>query len=133
MQAAQLAKSYRTAAISTASPGSIILMMMDSALGAIALALDGFREEHPVRRNEQIHNNLAKAQQIVAVLQAALDLEVEGDFPRQMYSLYGFMLDHLSQANARKVEDPITVVHGMLKDIREAWAEMLQQQMVAEA
>ena len=128
MQSLQLARSYRTTAISTASPGSIILMLMDSALGAMAIALEGFQATHPVTRNEQIHNNLSKAQQTIAVLQAAIDLEVEGEFPSQMYSLYGFMLHELGKGNYQKVEAPIICVKGMLQDIRDAWAEMLLAQ-----
>jgi len=128
MQSIQLARSYRTTAISTASPGGIILMLMDSALVAMENALEGFKEIHPVVRNEQIHNNLAKAQQTIAVLQAAIDLEVEGDFSQQMYSLYGFMLNELSKGNYQKLEEPVVCVKGMLTDIRDAWAEMLLNQ-----
>jgi len=129
MQPSQLAKSYKSASISTASPGTIILMLMDNALVSMTNALDGFELDHPVLRNEQIHNNLDKAQQVVSVLQAALDLGVEGGFPQQMFALYDFMLEELGRANSRKIPEPIISVKGMLQDIRDAWSEMLVQQM----
>lgn len=132
MQASQLAKAYKSNAVSTVSPGAIILLLMDGVLSSLANALEGFDFEHPVKRNEQIHNNLIKGNQIVAVLQAALDLEVEGDFPGQMYALYDFMMAELTKANTQKSSEPIKVVKGLMQDIRDAWAEMLLKEMAAE-
>jgi flagellar protein FliS len=104
-------------------------MLMDAALTAINNAVEGFEIRHPVRRNELIHNNLEKAQQVISVLQAALDMEVEGEFPRQMNALYEFMLNELSQANLSKAPEPAVVVRGLLHELRDAWSEMLTQQM----
>jgi len=131
MQASQLARAYKSNSVSTVSPGAIVLMLMDAALCSIDNSLEGFSFVHPVQRNEQIHNNLAKAEQVIAVLQAALDLEVEGEFPQQMYSLYDFMIAELVRANSQKSEDPIRVVRGLLQDIRDAWSDMLLQEMAA--
>lgn len=129
MQAASLARSYKAATVSTASPGGIVLILMDSALTSLNNAVEGFSLIHPVRRIEQVHNNLDKAQQVISVLQAALDLEVAGGFPQQMYALYDFMLAELMKANSLKLVEPVRVVLGLLKDLRDAWSEMLLQQM----
>lgn len=129
MHASQLAKAYKAASVNTVSPGAIVLMLMDAALVAMSNGLEGFAEVSPVPRNECIHNNLTKAYQIVAVLQAALDMEVEGEFAGQMYALYDFMMAELLRANANKIEEPVKVVLGLLQDIRDAWAEMLRQEM----
>ncbi len=131
MQASQLARAYKSNAVSTVSPGAVVLMLMDATLVSIASALEGFDLDHPVQRNEQIHNNLAKAQQIIAVLQAALDLDVEGEFPSRMYSLYDFMIQELQRGNSRKLDEPVKVVRGLLQEIRDAWSEMLLQEMAA--
>jgi flagellar protein FliS len=105
---------------------------MDTALTSMSNAIEGFEVRHPVRRNEQIHNNLEKAQQVISVLQAALDLEVNGELPSQMYALYDFMLVELNRANMSKSVEPIVAVRGMLKDLRDAWSEMLVQQMTGQ-
>ena len=131
MQAAQLAKAYKTAAVSTQSPGAIILMMMDGALACMDNAIEGFTVEVVARRNETVHNNLTKAYQILAVLQAALDLDVEGEFPQQMHALYEFMMSELMRANLQKVEEPVRVVRDLFREIRDAWNEMLRQEMAA--
>ncbi len=104
-------------------------MLMESALTSLHNAVEGFELSHPVRRIEQVHNHLDKAQQIISVLQAALDLEVAGGFPQQMFALYDFMLAELVKANSLKVVEPVHVVLGLLKDLRDAWSEMLLQQI----
>ena len=83
MQLAQFVKSYRQAAVASATPGQLILMLFDGALRSMAIALDGFKEEDPVRRNEKIHNKLVNAHDIILELQTSLDLKVPGDFSRR--------------------------------------------------
>ncbi len=122
-----IAKSYKNTAVETASPGQLILMLYDGALKFLQLAEGGFEQTSPRLRNEQIHNNLIKVQNILAELQRSLDMKVGGDFSKNMFQLYDFMIRQLQQANIKKDREPIKIVGGMLKDIRDAWAEMLQK------
>lgn len=131
MQLAQYARAYKTNSISTVSPGSIVLMLFDSALGSIFVAIEGFDSSRPVERNEKIHNGLTKSIQVLSVLQAALDLEVEGEFPPRMYALYDFMISELQRANSRKTLEPALIVRGMLQEIRDAWSEMLLNELAS--
>ena len=64
---AQFAKSYRAMAVSTASPGQLILMLYDGALRSTAIAINGFQEPDLARRYELINNNLFKAQEVLLV------------------------------------------------------------------
>jgi flagellar protein FliS len=105
--------------------------MFDSVLVGLDTAREGFGVENLARRNEAVHNSLMKVQQVVAVLQAALDLGVEGDLPRQMYALYDFILAEVQKANVQKAWEPLEPVRGMVQDLRDAWAEMLNQNMAA--
>lgn len=127
MQLARLAKSYQSVAVTTATPGHLVLMLFDGALRFLTTALHGFHKESIAERNEQIHNNLIKAQNILMELQASLDLRVGGEFAKTMYGLYGFMLDQLQKANLAKEAAPITTVEGLLGEIRDSWAQMLEQ------
>ena len=127
MQLAQFAKTYRQAAVATATPGQLILMLFDGALRSMAIALDAFQEEDPIRRNERIHNKLVNAHDIILELQTSLDLKVPGDFPRRMWALYDFMMAQLRQANLHKDPEPIRIVERLLRKIRDAWAEMLDR------
>jgi flagellar protein FliS len=127
MQLSQFAKSYRAAAIATATPGQLILMLFDGALRSMAIALNSFQEPDPIKRNEQIHNKLVNAHDIILELQTSLDLKQPGDFPRRMWALYAFMMTQLRQANMRKDPEPIQTVERLLRKIRDAWAEMLER------
>ena len=121
----KFAKSYQSASVETSSPGKVILMLFDGALRFMEAAQKGFDEEDIVKRNEAIHNNLTKAQNIILELQTSLDLEKGGDFAKTMYGLYGYMHQELSQANVKKDKAPIENVVNHLNEIRNAWEEML--------
>lgn len=127
MAIAQVAKNYRTAAINSATPGQLVLMLFDGALRNLATALAGFEIEVVTTRIEQINNHLLKAQAILRELQSSLDLKAGGKFAQTMWALYDFMLDNLRTANMKKDPEPIRVVEKLVGEVRGAWATMLWQ------
>ena len=68
----QNVESYKKAAILSASPERLILMLYDGALDAMRRAKSGFKLEEVKSRNETISNNLIKAQNIFGELQRSL-------------------------------------------------------------
>jgi flagellar protein FliS len=133
MQLARLAKSYQSVAVTTATPGHLVLMLFDGALRFLSTALHGFQREGIAERNEQIHNNLIKTQNILLELRASLDMGVGGEFAKTMYALYGFMIEQLQKANLAKEAEPITTVERLLGEIRDSWAQMLEQTQASHA
>jgi flagellar protein FliS len=133
MQDSQSVQIYKEAAVTTASPGLLVLMLYDGVLQAISRAEYGFTLENIVKRNEEIHNGLMRAHEILRELQQSLDLEVETEFGERMYALYGFMLDRIFEANVKKSQEDLGPVKEMLQDIRDAWEEMLRTVPVAGA
>jgi flagellar protein FliS len=99
----------------------------------MATAQAGFQVEALGARIEQINNQLLKAQTIIRELKASLDLRNGGEFAGRMRCLYEFMLDRLSSANIAKVAEPIAVVEKLLREIRDAWAEMLEKSVTEAA
>lgn len=122
-----LAKSYKSSSVHTANPGQLVLMLFDGALKFMSLAEQGLQSTDLRVRNEQANNNLIKAQNILAELQSSLDMKVPGDFAKTMFGLYDFMIRQLQQANIKKTAEPIKTVYRMLKDVRDAWEEMLKK------
>ena len=128
MLAQSYARTYRANAVLTASPGQLVLMLYDGALKALAIARDAFG--HPAedpRRIETINHQLLRAQAIFAELRDGLNMEAGGDFAKTMDRLYEYHNRRLFEANLRKQIEPVIEVERLLRELREAWAEMLNK------
>ena len=134
MVATGYARTYRSNAILTASPGQLVLMLYDGALKALALAREAFATpaEDP-RRIQGINQQLLKAQAILTELQNGLNLETGGEFAQTMHRLYDYHNRRLFEANLRKQEAPVIEVERLVRELRDAWAQMLSQQDAAPA
>lgn len=129
MVALDHARTYRTNSVLTASPGQLVLMLYDGALKAMRLAQEGFAHvESDPRRLEGINTNLLKAQAIIGELQDTLDHQAGGEFAATMHRLYDYYNRRLLEANIRKDPKPVAEVERLLRDVRDAWAEMLLKQ-----
>jgi len=130
---AQYARAYKSVAVTTATPGQLVLMLFDGALRFISGALHGFEQENFSRRIEIVHTNSIKTQKILRELQCSLDLKQGGEFAQRMYALYDFMIDQLMKSNISKDPEPMLVVQDLLGQIRGAWSEMLEQSVAKAA
>lgn len=129
MLAQGYARTYRANSILTASPGQLVLMLYDGILKSLALAQEAFKEpDSNPRRIEMINQNLIKAQSIITELQATLNMEAGGDFAKTMHRLYDYHNRRLLEANLRKQVEPIIEVERLVRELRDAWAEMLAKQ-----
>lgn len=125
-------KAYRANAVLTASPGQLVLMLYDGALKAMAIAAEALeRPEEDTRRIEVINHQLQKAQNIIVELQSGLNLEAGGEFAKTLYRLYDYHNRRLFEANMRKDIAIVHEVEGLVRSLRDAWAEMLAKQETA--
>ena len=132
MVTAGYARTYRANSVLTASPGQLVLMLYDGALKAIGLARESFETVHEdPRRIEVINQQLLKAQAILAELQNGLNLEAGGEFAQTMHRLYDYHTRRLLEANLRKQVEPVIEVERLVRELREAWAQMLMQNDVS--
>ena len=129
MVATAYARTYRANAVLTASPGQLVLMLYDGALKALAQARDAFTKsaEDP-RQLVVINEQLIKAQKIIAELQNGLNMEQGGEFAQTMNRLYDYHNRRLLEANMRKQVEPVIEVEKLVRELRDAWAQMLTQQ-----
>jgi flagellar protein FliS len=121
------ARAYQTQSILTASPGQLVLLMYDGALRFMAQARAGFElpEDSP-RRIEQINTALLRAQAVISELRANLDMEAGGEVAANLDRLYDYHHRRLMECNLRKDEAPLIEVEGLVRTLRDAWAEMLR-------
>ena len=121
------ARAYQSQSVLTASPGHLVLMLYDGALKFMGLAHEALEwpEETP-RRIEIINTNLIKAQNIIAELQASLNHDVGGEHAANLDRLYDYYTRRLLEANVKKSVAPVIEVEGLLRQLRDGWAEMLR-------
>lgn len=120
------ARAYQTQSILTASPGQLVLMMYDGALRFMAQARAGFAlPEDNYSRIEKINVALLRAQAILVELRANLDMNAGGEIAANLDRLYDYYLRRLQEANLRKDEKPVIEIEGLVRTLRDGWAEML--------
>lgn len=129
MPAFGYARAYQTQSVLTASPGQLVLMLYDGAIKFLSLAQEGFKisEDDPTRF-QVINLNIQKAQNIIAELQSNLNREAGGELANTLDRLYDYYERRLFEANIKKKVEPIIEVERFLKELRDAWAEMLRKE-----
>jgi flagellar secretion chaperone FliS len=128
MNAVNSWNSYRRIATQTAPPGQLILMLFDGALLSLERALTGFDYNDPREKNQTIHNNLQRALDIIRQLNNSLNLEAGGKLAETLRSLYYHFDRRILESNLKKRRDGVDEVIIHLKELRDAWAEMLAKQ-----
>jgi len=120
------ARAYQSQAVLTASPGQLVLMLYDGTLRFLGHAHDALETpEGTPRRIEIISTNLIKAQNILAELQSSLNHEVGGDHSANLDRLYEYYMRRLLEANMKKKVEPVIEIEALVRQLRDAWAEML--------
>ena len=118
--------SYQKVATQTATPGQLVLMLLEGALRFLDKAEGGFDLEDQAECNATIHNNVQRTLDIIHELNMALDLKNGGELAATLRSLYSYMERRLMEGNIRKEAAPIREVRQRISVLRDAWAEMLQ-------
>ncbi|WP_242828975.1 flagellar export chaperone FliS [Catonella morbi] len=116
---------YQGAAINTASPAELTLMLYNGAIKFCNLALIGMEEEDIMKA----HNNLMKAQRIIRELQATLNFkyEVSKDFDL----IYTRILNSLLAANIKKDTDKLNEALEDIRGIRDVWTQVMKVAKIA--
>ena len=120
-------QSYRQVATKTASPGTLVLMLFDGAIGFLEKGLRGFDLEDPLEFNLAVNNNILRAQAIINELSLSLNMRDGGDIAIHLRRLYGYMDRRLQESNVQKEKAGLVDVLGRVRILRDTWAEMLQQ------
>ena len=117
---ANAASLYQGAAINTATPAELTLMLYNGAIKFCNQAAVG-REENNI---EKANNNLIKAQNIIWELQGTLDFkyEVAKDFDL----IYKRISRNLLVANVKKDIDKLNEALEDIRGIRDVWAQVMK-------
>lgn len=106
--------------IAQADPHRITLMLMQGSLDRMAYA-KGCIERKDYEGKAQ---HLSKATAIIMNLRDTIDLDVKSDFGDNLFALYDYMLQRLTDANIQNSLNIMDEVIGLLLPIKNAWAEI---------
>lgn len=113
---------YTKVDVETASQGKLIVMLFN---GAIKRAEEAKRQLEK-GKNDGVHNNLIRAQEIISELRASLDMK-HGDVAKNLDRLYEYFQHLLVTANIRKSDAPIDECIALMADMRDTWQEAFKK------
>ncbi|ARU42275.1 flagellar export chaperone FliS [Armatimonadetes bacterium Uphvl-Ar1] len=114
---------YRKAAVNSASPLQLVIMLYDGAIRFMNQAKDAMEKRELERQNEACK----RAQDIISELMSCLDLKQGGEIAQNLFALYTFTFDRIVQANIE--DNPLLLDQSIqvLSELRESWATLEQQ------
>lgn len=110
---------YTRVDVETASQGKLIVMLFN---GAIKRAEEAKRQLAK-GKNEAVHNNLIRAQDILAELRGALNMKA-GPIAGNLDRIYEYLQHLLVMANIKKDAQPIDDCVDLMTSVRDMWQEL---------
>ena len=74
---------------------------------------------------DEANKNIQKAQDVLRELMVTLRVEEGGEVAQNLMRLYDFMYLMLVEANVGKDREKISIVRGMLEELRTTWEEVI--------
>ncbi len=115
-------RKYVKNAVETATPLMLIIMLYDEAIKMCTLASQDMGID-----KQSVHTKLIKAQKIVTELTVSLNMEAGGEVAENLKSIYIYLHMRLVEANIENNKAKVEEVLKILKDLREAWHIVNQQ------
>ena len=118
---------YKTTAIMSASKEQILLMLYEGAIRFTKLAIVAAEQKNIAERGK----NILKAYDIIMELHASLDHKVGGDLPKQLESLYLYMMERYTKANMTGDIESLKSCQTVLENLHQGWKQIIEQQGAA--
>ncbi len=115
------AKAYLSTQVSTASKGDLLLMLYDTAIKHLKLAVEKMAEKDFAAKGILI----SKAIAIISELQESLNKEQGGDVTKNLFQLYFICNTKLLSANIQMNPALVEEVIGILGGLRQAFAQII--------
>jgi flagellar protein FliS len=114
------AHAYRENTILAATPQQLVVMLYDGAQRFLR------RAEHAIgsREVERAHNEIRRAEQILAHLDAVLDYDHDRQLATRLHAIYRFCLAHAQRARVEQDPAKLRDVARLLAQLRESWAQL---------
>lgn len=114
------ASAYRQTQLTTTTPGHLLVMLYDGAITYLEKA----KQEIAVKNYAQKGILISQALDIIAELNASLNMEKGGELAQNLYKLYTYCNARLLRANLKMDITLIDEVIDILSTFRAAFAEI---------
>ena len=104
------------------SPARVVLALYDGVLVNIQRAVDALDDKDLPVQGEAVSKSL----QIVAELQASLNLDEGGEVGAALFRLYDYVTMELVRANMHDDRDGLMMCGSLIQEVRDGWSEMMQ-------
>lgn len=115
-------RQYLVNKVETASPLMLIIMLYDESIKMCEQAKVDIG-----KNKESVHNKLIKAQKIITELTVSLNMEQGGEVADNLKALYVYLHMRLVEANIENDASKIDEVLRIMRDLREAWHTVNQE------
>ena len=106
--------------LSSADPHKITLMLMQGALERMAYAKGSIERNEFENKSEHISRAVA----ICMNLRDTLDMETNADISGNLFALYDYMIQRLTDANIQNSLSILDEVINLMLPIKNAWAQI---------
>jgi flagellar protein FliS len=106
--------------LSSADPHKITLMLMQGALERMAYAKGSMERNEYEKKSEHISRAVA----ICMNLRDTLDMSASEELSGNLYALYDYMIQRLTDANIQNSQSILDEVMGLMLPIKGAWAQI---------
>lgn len=114
---------YRQNDVVQASPGELLLKLLDAAEKNTRLAIEAVEGGRTAEKGVAV----GKALSIVGELSASFDVEQAPEVGESVRALYQFVQDKLLEGSAKLEVKPLRDALQVIRRIRETWAEAVSQ------
>ena len=108
---------YKNNSINFASKDQLLLMLVDGAAKFSKIARQAILDKEVAKA----HENIIKTQNIFYELMATLDVNMGGEWAKQLMSVYDFIIRRLIDANMKKDIQIMDEVLPLIEEIRDTW------------
>ena len=128
---------YKETQIRTASQTGLIVMLYDEVVRCIDNIVDligkkdidtskikqkAMASQKNASKIVKINDNVNKAQDILGELMSSLDFQRGGDLSKNLFNLYRFFSEKLTETNISKEIGELPQVRTLIVSLREAWS-----------
>lgn len=123
------ARAYQATAVGTSDRNHQVVLLFDAAVRFMHRAIAGMESKN----YEAQCDGILRTQKILSILMAALDSNINPEFSKNLFSLYNWLYNSLTEASLQENLELLTELTEIVTNLRDAWQKAEQSVRLEEA